>query len=126
MVLVCLGLLVGAVFLLRPRPFGHLCVIPEGVARADLCTLSSALDEWALGNGANYPLSLEVLIQPDERGYTYLWSKQLPKDPWGHDYVYVPPRVTHPSVLMSYGADGKVGGVDDDEDLFVAGGPYRE
>ncbi len=121
-VLVGLGLLLGAAFVFRPRTCTRPAPSPRVGARGDLESLCSALDEWAIRNGNHYPLSLEVLIEPDERGYTYLRQRRLPKDPWGNEYVYIPPGATHPLVLMSYGADGKTGGSGDDEDLFLAGG----
>ncbi|MBS2029044.1 MAG: type II secretion system protein GspG [Deltaproteobacteria bacterium] len=45
-------------------------------------------------------------------------GKQLestPKDPWGHDYVYV--LEGGKPVITSYGADGAPGGTDDDADI---------
>lgn len=41
--------------------------------------------------------------------------ESLPKDPWGHDYVYV--LENGKPVITSYGADGSPGGQDDDADI---------
>jgi general secretion pathway protein G len=43
---------------------------------------------------------------------------QIPKDPWGNDYVYVsrgPLGADY--IIQSYGRDGKPGGMDDDADI---------
>ena len=39
----------------------------------------------------------------------------MPRDPWGHDYVYV--LENGKPVVSSYGADGSPGGQDDDADI---------
>ncbi len=40
----------------------------------------------------------------------------LPKDPWGHDYVYTLEGSSNYTIL-TYGADGAAGGTDDDADI---------
>ncbi|TWJ33466.1 type II secretion system major pseudopilin GspG [Geobacter argillaceus] len=40
----------------------------------------------------------------------YLENKQLPKDPWGNDYIYLSPGEHGDYDLCSYGADGAKGG----------------
>jgi general secretion pathway protein G len=40
----------------------------------------------------------------------------LPKDPWGHDYVYTLEGGSN-YTITSYGGDGAPGGTDDDEDI---------
>lgn len=41
----------------------------------------------------------------------YLDSRKVPKDPWGHDYVYLTPgRQGEAYEIISYGADGEQGG----------------
>ncbi|MDR1506806.1 MAG: type II secretion system major pseudopilin GspG [Treponema sp.] len=53
-----------------------------------------------------------------------LWNgpyidRQLPKDPWGNDYVYKNPGDKNlPFTILSYGADGREGGENQDTDLF--------
>ena len=41
------------------------------------------------------------------------------RDPWGHPYIYVRPGATTAYEILSYGADGKLGGAPgtDDEDI---------
>jgi general secretion pathway protein G len=45
--------------------------------------------------------------------------KPVPLDPWGHPYAYLSPGQVNPQGydLLSYGADGKVGGEGDDADI---------
>jgi general secretion pathway protein G len=41
--------------------------------------------------------------------------KDMPKDPWGNDYVYM--NEGGKPVILSYGADGQTGGADEDADI---------
>jgi general secretion pathway protein G len=45
------------------------------------------------------------------------YLKKLPKDPWGHDYVYVCPGQHGDFDIISYGSDGQPGGTGDAADL---------
>jgi general secretion pathway protein G len=46
-------------------------------------------------------------------------DRQLPKDPWGNEYVYKNPGDKDlPFTILSYGADGKEGGEDQNADIF--------
>ena len=51
----------------------------------------------------------------------YMASRNLPSDPWGHDYVYLTPGSDgNPYEIVSYGADGEPGGTGEDTDLSTA------
>lgn len=51
----------------------------------------------------------------------YLDSRNVPRDPWGNEYIYLlPGRDGRPFEIISYGADGEPGGVDDNADLSSA------
>lgn len=51
----------------------------------------------------------------------YLASRNLPRDPWSHEYVYiVPGREGLPFEIVSYGADGEPGGENDAKDISTA------
>lgn len=51
----------------------------------------------------------------------YLASRNLPRDPWGHEYVYiVPGREGLPFEIVSYGVDGEPGGENDAADISSA------
>lgn len=87
-------------------------------AKVDISAIESALKEFAINNGGRYPDSLEVLVTPDANNETYLDSKSIPKDPWGHEYMYDPPASGQPQPrIYSYGADGQPGGEGKDADI---------
>lgn len=80
-------------------------------ASADVNTLSSALDEFAINNANQYPDSMEILVMPDTNGMTYLKQRKLPLDPWRNPYVYEAPHTGQPRPrVISYGKDGAPGG----------------
>ena len=46
-------------------------------------------------------------------------NRQLPKDPWGNDFVYKNPGEKNlPFSIMSFGADGKIGGEGINADIY--------
>ena len=107
-VVVIIGLLAGVV---TYATTGYLERAKRQKARSDLRTLSGAVDSYYLSTG-KYPENtdgLKVLVP----GYV----KAIPKDPWGHDYLYVQPGKLGPFDVISYGADGKEGGSGADADL---------
>ncbi|MEM7540233.1 MAG: type II secretion system major pseudopilin GspG, partial [Pseudomonadota bacterium] len=84
----------------------------------DIRAISSALDLYRLDN-FSYPTTdegLEALVsRPDTLKPGARWKDggyfdQLPKDPWGNDYVYLFPGQHSTYDLYSYGADGTAGG----------------
>ena len=80
----------------------------EAKAQTDIWALMNALHSYAIQNSGRYPESLGALVIPDANGFTLLNSTELPRDPWGRDYVYElngnEPRV------LTYGADRVPGG----------------
>lgn len=65
-----------------------------------------------------FPDSLEELTQEDENGHAFLTAKSVPKDPWGNQYFYDPPRSGGSDyTLGSYGRDGAPGGDGEDKDI---------
>lgn len=51
----------------------------------------------------------------------YLASRNLPRDPWNHEYVYIVPGPEGlPFEIVSYGVDGEPGGADDAADISSA------
>ncbi|MBI2560675.1 MAG: type II secretion system protein GspG, partial [Planctomycetes bacterium] len=47
----------------------------------------------------------------------YLAKKNVPKDPWGNEYVYTYPGNNGEFDIISYGADGKEGGEGENADV---------
>ena len=80
-------------------------------AKSDLKAISSAVEMYKLDNHA-YPSTeqgLEALVKAKEAGSdTYL--RKVPKDPWGHEYIYIVPGESGPYDLLSSGSDGQEGG----------------
>ena len=56
-------------------------------AKGDIAAYQSAIQLYALDNNDQFPKSLADLANPST-GRVYV--KELNKDPWGNDYVYVP------------------------------------
>ena len=61
---------------------------------------------------ATAPVSVEHLQGP------YIDANGL-KDPWGRDWVYRQTGETAPFDLFSYGADGQLGGSNEDSDISL-------
>lgn len=89
-------------------------------ARADIMELQKALEMYRLDT-ARYPSTnegLEVLTKPAPgalRSEPYI--KVLPQDPWGNDYQYLIPGSHGTYDIFSFGADGRLGGVDLAKDI---------
>jgi general secretion pathway protein G len=123
-VILILGLLAGIV---GPRLFGHADEAKQTKARVQIENLSSALKMYKIDNGI-FPTSeqgLDALVAQPQSGDVpkkwkkggYLAKKQIPKDPWGNDYVYLSPGVHDDFDITSYGADGVAGGEDFNRDI---------
>ena len=87
-------------------------------AKHDLGTLVAALKLYKLDNG-RYPTTdqgLKALVEkPSSDPLPANWKQggyleKMPKDPWGHDYLYLYPGIKGEIDVMSYGADGQEGG----------------
>jgi len=114
-VIVILGLLAS---LVAPKFFAQLGTAERGIASAQMNSFETALDTYRLDMGA-YPTNLEALRKSDKPRWDgpYL-PKAIPLDPWGNAYVYVVPgEEGNPYKIMSYAADGKAGGLDNNEDI---------
>jgi len=77
-------------------------------AKIQIHNLSEALELYKL-QFHNYPGTgegLQALVAPKGNAQPFITS--VPKDPWGHDYVYIFPGAANPSGfdLLSYGSDG--------------------
>ncbi len=96
-------------------------------ARMDIVALEGALKMYKLDNGL-YPTteqSLTALVEAPTVGVLpkkwrkggYLDKKKVPKDPWGNDFVYLSPGLQGDFDILTYGADGAVGGEDENKDI---------
>jgi general secretion pathway protein G len=118
-VLFILGLLAA---LVAPRLMGRVGKAKQKSAQAQLQMLGTALDLFHLDVG-RYPSDEEGLKslyqKPDNLpawAGPYL-TKDVPKDPWGRNYVYKFPGEHGPYDLYSLGADGQSGGEGENSDI---------
>lgn len=122
-VVVILGIL-GA--LIVPNILGRTGEARVTAAKSDIKAIGNALNLYRLDN-FNYPSTdqgLEALVSkpagfPEAKNWNpegYL--QKTPQDPWGNEYLYVSPGTNGPYDLYSYGADGKEGGEDQDQDIL--------
>ena len=118
-VLVIIGLLAGYV---APRFFQQIGKSEVKVARAQIDGLQKALDQYRVDTG-HYPSTEQGLAairtQPANEAQwqgPYL-SKNVPKDPWGREYLYRSPGEHGDYDLSTLGKDGRRGGTGDDQDV---------
>lgn len=106
-----------------PRYFSQIGRSEVAVAQAQIEAFDRALDTYRIDVG-RYP-SVEqglivLIVRPDNekkwRG-PYL-QKDVPQDPWGHQYLYRQPGPNGTDYqILSYGKDGQPGGNGDDADI---------
>lgn len=93
-------------------------------AKQDIGAILSALKLYKLDNG-RYPsqdLGLQALVTKPSEDQAPNWKNggyldRMPKDPWGHEYIYLNPGLHGEIDIMSYGADGQQGGEGFDADV---------
>ena len=113
--------------LVGPSVFRHLGTAKDAAARSQMEMLGAALDAYRLDNG-RYPTTAQGLeslrTKPTTDPLPRNWNgpylrKDVPLDPWGNAYSYTCPgeHNTEGYDLLSYGADGVVGGEDEDADI---------
>jgi len=90
------------------------------IAREHILEIDEALRSFAVLNSGHYPETLELLVTPDANGATFLPRTELPRDPWGNEYIYMGPADGRPHELLSYGADGRKGGVGAAADITLS------
>ena len=94
--------------------------------KANLRLLHSAVTEFKMDTG-RFPTEEEGLMALIEQPRNvdnwllggYLEPKEIPKDGWGNDFIYVVyPESRKPFAIKSLGADGQIGGQGYDGDLL--------
>lgn len=113
-VLVIIGMLAA---LIAPRLIDRAEESKVKTTRVQMANIGEALKLYRLQHG-KYPTSnegLKALVTPDKDGKRYMDA--VPKDAWGHAFVYLSPGVHGDFDIMSYGADGKPGGTGYDADI---------
>ena len=123
-VIVILALLAA---LVGPKIMGRTDDAKIQTTKTQIRNLESALKLYKLDNGV-YPTTEQglstLVIMPTvgviPKSYKdggYLESKNVPKDGWGNDYLYVSPGEHGDYDLYSYGADGVKGGEGKNADI---------
>ena len=89
-------------------------------ARIQIEALGASIDLYRLEVGS-YPPTLEALVEKphgaERWNGPYLRKKVIPKDPWGHTYVYRYPGKNGGYDLMSLGSDNSEGGEGEQKDI---------
>jgi general secretion pathway protein G len=124
-VLVILALLAGIVL---PRFLNRAKDAQVSTARTQIQSFKSALQLYMLDNNNTPPSTqqgLDALVsEPTSSPRPVKWQKYLnditaiPMDPWGNPYEYQSPGPGGEDFfIISYGADGKEGGTNEDADI---------
>ena len=123
-VLVILALLAGIVL---PRFLARQGDAQVSTAKTQIGSFKSALQLYMLDNNGQPPTSeqgLEALVEePSSSPRPAKWQKylnepQVPLDPWKNPYMYDAPGPNGEEFyILSYGADGKPGGNNNDADI---------
>ena len=126
-VVVILGILAAVVV---PRFFDKPGEARQARAKVDVQALTTALNLYRLDNFA-YPSTeqgLNALVQkpggtPDAPNWkSGGYVNDLPKDPWGRDYLYLSPGQRGEIDVYTLGLDGQAGGEGENADVGNWGG----
>ena len=116
LVLVILATLAAIVF---PKLAGRSEQARQTATQTQISSFSTALDAFEVDNGY-FPKGKsglqDLVTQPrDAKNWHGPYLKDIPKDPWGNEYIYeCPGRHNQSSYdLSSMGLDGRAGGDDD-------------
>ncbi len=118
-VMIILGLLAA---LVAPRMFGKVGSSKQKAAKSQISLFETALDTYRLDVG-EFPTTEQGLQALRKKpGGAENWDgpylpKQIPEDPWGNPYHYKCPGEHGDYDIISYGADGRPGGEEEDADV---------
>ncbi|MCK5804680.1 MAG: type II secretion system major pseudopilin GspG [Lentisphaeria bacterium] len=115
-VVVIIGMILG---LVGPAVMGMLGKAKTKNARSQTKLLKDTVNAYYL-DCQTYPARLaDLLTNPgdDKWAGPYMTVKNIPKDPWGEDYLYDIPGQETPFDIYSYGADKAQGGKSNDTDV---------
>ena len=113
--------------LVGPKIIGRSDDAKVADAKVQIRNLETGLKLYKLDSG-NFPSTEQGLqslvakptvgqIPNNYRAEGYLENKNVPKDPWGNDYVYLSPGEHGDYDLYSFGADGVRGGEGKNADI---------
>src|SRR5262245_40983896 len=85
---------------------------------SDLKAIEGAIEVYKTMNQGRIPQTLDQLVEKDTNGQAYLKNYDtVPRDPWEHEYFYIPSPNGMSYELGSFGADGSQGGDGENEDI---------
>ena len=118
--LVVLTILALMAAVVAPRVLKSLGGARSDTALAQISALSTGIDLYQLETGS-LPPNLQALVEKPQ-GVTrwngpYLKKRNIPKDPWGHQYLYQAPGKNADYDLYSLGADNTPGGTNEARDI---------
>ncbi|PCI77092.1 MAG: type II secretion system protein GspG [SAR86 cluster bacterium] len=116
-ILVVMAIIAMLAVMVAPNLFKQQAGAMRDVARTEISTLEAALDIYRLDVG-EYPDSLDGLMEDDTDRASWngpYLRRAVPRDPWDNEYVYE--GNGREFTLVSYGADGRSGGEEDDADI---------
>jgi general secretion pathway protein G len=119
LVLVIIGLLAAVV---GPTLYQRINPAKETAAREQIESFATALDNFMVDMG-RYPATQEGLkalrAKPDgsEKWNGPYLKKDIPNDPWGNPYIYRAPGRSGGYEIVSFGADGRAGGENENADI---------
>ena len=90
------------------------------IARSEILMIDDAVISYSRFTGGKYPSTLLSLVTPDADGITFLPLDEVPRDPWGNEYVYTSPAEDRPHEILSLGADGRPGGEGAAADIMLS------
>lgn len=126
-IMVVIVILAALAALVGPKIMGRTDDAKIADAKVQIRNIETALKLYKLDSG-NYPSTeqgLTALVTKPATGIIprnykpegYLESKQVPKDPWGAEYIYLAPGEHGEYDLYSLGADGTRGGEGKNADI---------
>lgn len=117
-VIVILAMLVG---IATPLYFRHVKKAKISTAKTQISMFEQAIFDFRVDldrlPDANTGLRALFENTNGEEKWKGPYLKKMPKDPWGHDYVYVCPGQHGDFDIISYGSDGQPGGTGDAADI---------
>jgi general secretion pathway protein G len=117
-VLVIIGLLAS---LVGPLLYSKINPAKQTIAKGQIRNFTTALEGYWVDTGV-FPTTQQGLAALRNDPGSSNWNgpylrKEIPNDPWNNPYVYKFPGRDGHFEIISFGADGVEGGIDENEDL---------
>ena len=122
-VVIVIVILVTLASIATPMYMNYVSKANIGAAQSQVELLADAVQGYRTDN-KQYPSEdsgLEALVENVDDLETWngpYIEGSIPKDPWGNDYIYrCPGEDNRPFEVISYGADGEIGGEGENADI---------